>query len=192
MATVLFTSAPCSSSSRIVEQNSPHISSFSSHSSFSKRARQRFNFCVKAENSDKPSSSSSSSVGVEEPKDEVNEKRELRLDNGSISSEHEDETEEREARQEMDWKVDEEFKNFMGNPSIEAAIKLEKKRADRKLKQLDRERSDNPLIAFFNNLVRENVSKEKERLERAEETFKALDLNKVIIFCFIDFVGSCL
>ncbi|KAG6421925.1 hypothetical protein SASPL_118485 [Salvia splendens] len=182
MATVLFTSVPCSSSSRIVEQSSLHISSFSSHSSFSKRARfsrQRFNFCVKAENSDKPSSSSSSSVGVEEPKDEVNEKKELRLDNGSSSPEHEDEAEEREARQEMDWKVDEEFKNFMGNPSIEAAIKLEKKRADRKLKQLDRERSDNPLIAFFNNLVRENVSKEKERLEKVEETFKALDLNKL-------------
>ncbi|XP_042061520.1 probable zinc metallopeptidase EGY3, chloroplastic [Salvia splendens] len=182
MATVLFTSVPCSSSSRIVEQSSLHISSFSSHSSFSKRARfsrHRFNFCVKAENSDKPSSSSSSSVGVEEPKDEVNEKKELHFDNGSSSSEHEDETEEREVRQEMDWKVDEEFKNFMGNPSIEAAIKLEKKRADRKLKQLDRERSDNPLIAFFNNLVRENVSKEKERLEKAEETFKALDLNKL-------------
>ncbi|KAL1564543.1 putative zinc metallopeptidase egy3, chloroplastic [Salvia divinorum] len=176
MATLLFTSVPCSPSSRIVEQRPLHISSFSSHSSIFKMARfsnQRFNFFVKAENSDKPSSSSSSSVGVEEPTDE---KKELHLDNESSSS---DETEEREARQEMDWKVDEEFKNFMGNPSIEAAIKLEKKRADRKLKQLDQERSDNPLIGFFNNLVRENVSKEKQRLEKAEETFKALDLNKL-------------
>lgn len=144
---------------------------------------------MKAENSDRPSSSSSATV--EERQDEVNEEKELLVENDSSSSEHEDEdeTEEREKRQELDWKVDEEFKNFMGNPSIEAAIKLEKKRADRKLKQLDRERTDNPLIAFFNNLARQNVSREKERLEKAEETFKALDLNKVTIFCFIYFVN---
>ncbi|KAH9603746.1 hypothetical protein KSS87_009058 [Heliosperma pusillum] len=47
----------------------------------------------------------------------------------------------------LDWKNDEEFKKFMGNPSIEAAIKLEKKRADRKLKELDAEsNSDNPVL----------------------------------------------
>lgn len=149
---------------------------------------------MKAEKTDEPSSSpaSSSSVAVEEPKDEVNEKKDLHIGNESSSSEHKDEAKadeseekEKEKLQEMDWKTDEEFKNFMGNPSIEAAIKLEKKRADRKLKQLDLERSDNPLIGFFNNLVRDNLSKEKERLEKAEETFKALDLNKVVInFCF--------
>ena len=83
----------------------------------------------------------------------------------------------------MDWKTDEEFKKFMGNPSIEAAIKLEKKRADRKLKELDRESSsDNPLVGFFTGVVRDSLAREKERLEKAEETFKALDLNKVIIF----------
>ncbi|CAL1385867.1 unnamed protein product [Linum trigynum] len=81
--------------------------------------------------------------------------------------------------QEKDWKTDEEFKQFMGNPSIEAAIKLEKKRADRKLKELDRESSGNPLVGLFNRVVRDSVAREKERLEKAEETFKALDLNKL-------------
>ncbi|CAN1284902.1 Probable zinc metallopeptidase EGY3, chloroplastic [Linum perenne] len=86
---------------------------------------------------------------------------------------------EEEELQEKDWKTDEEFKKFMGNPSIEAAIKLEKKRADRKLKELDKENSDNPLVGVFNRLVRDRLAREKERLEKAEETFKALDLNKL-------------
>lgn len=142
---------------------------------------------MKAEkNPDEPSSSS---LTVEEPQEE----KDLHIESGPSNSEHndevkaDDEPEERERMQEIDWKNDEEFKNFMGNPSIEAAIKLEKKRADRKLKQLDRERSDNPLIGFFNNLIRDSLSREKERLEKAEETFKALDLNKVVTpasFCF--------
>lgn len=183
MASAVFTSVPCSSSSPVIEKRPLHISSSSSHSSFSRHpfgkntrfSRKKLNFVVKAENSDK-----SSSVTVEEPKDEVIEKKDLRVENNSSSSEHKDEdAEEREKRQEMDWKVDKEFKDFMGNPSIEAAIKLEKKRADRKLKELDRERSDNPLVGFFNNLVRDNLSREKERLEKAQETFKALDLNKL-------------
>lgn len=89
--------------------------------------------------------------------------------------------EESEGQQEVDWKSDEEFKKFMGNPSIEAAIKLEKKRTDRKLKELDRERSsDNPIVGFFNRVVRDNLSREKQRLELAEQSFKALDLNTVI------------
>ncbi|XP_054777583.1 probable zinc metallopeptidase EGY3, chloroplastic [Prosopis cineraria] len=87
--------------------------------------------------------------------------------------------EEREKQQEMDWKTDEEFKKFMGNLSIEAAIKLEKKRADRKLKELDRDSNGNPILGLFNRLVRESVTRERERLEKAEETFKALDLNKL-------------
>lgn len=89
--------------------------------------------------------------------------------------------EDEKEQQEMDWKTDEEFKKFMGNPSIEAAIKLEKKRTDRKLKELDTESSkNNPIVGVFNNLVRRNLILEKERLEKVEETFKALDLNKVI------------
>ncbi|TKY71224.1 zinc metallopeptidase EGY3 [Spatholobus suberectus] len=86
-----------------------------------------------------------------------------------------------ETQQEMDWKTDEEFKKFMGNPSIEAAIKLEKKRADRKLKQLDRETTTttNPIFGLFNTLTRDNLLREKERLQKAEQTFKALDLNQL-------------
>nr|KJB12313.1 hypothetical protein B456_002G011000 [Gossypium raimondii] len=90
-----------------------------------------------------------------------------------------EETEGKEDQQEMDWKTDEEFKRFMGNPSIEAAIKLEKKRADSKLKELDRESNGNPIVGLFNKVVRDNLAREKERLEQAEETFKALDLNKL-------------
>ncbi|XP_008785731.2 probable zinc metallopeptidase EGY3, chloroplastic [Phoenix dactylifera] len=82
-------------------------------------------------------------------------------------------------QQELDWKADEEFKKFMGNPSIEAAIKLEKKRADRKLRELDRESDGNPITGFFRNVVRDSLTKEKERLEKAEDAFKALDLNKL-------------
>lgn len=97
-----------------------------------------------------------------------------------MSRESEAKSEESENQQEVDWKLDDEFKKFMGNPSIEAAIKLEKKRADRKLKELDRENSDNPIVGILNRIVRDNLSREKERLEKAEEAFKALDLNKVI------------
>lgn len=94
------------------------------------------------------------------------------------SSEEEDE--EKSKQQEMDWKTDEEFKKFMGNPSIEAAIKLEKTRTDRKLKELNREsNNENPIIRVFNSLARDSLVREKERLEKAEEAFKALDLNKV-------------
>lgn len=82
-------------------------------------------------------------------------------------------------QQEMDWKSDEEFKKYMGNPSIEAAIKLEKKWTDRKLKELDRKTVDNPIVGFLNKLTRDNLTKEKEFLDEAEETFKALDLNKL-------------
>ncbi|XP_072992566.1 probable zinc metallopeptidase EGY3, chloroplastic isoform X2 [Typha latifolia] len=84
-----------------------------------------------------------------------------------------------EKQQEVDWKADEEFKKFMGNPSIEAAIKLEKKRADRKLKELDREVDGNPITGFFRSVIRDRLAREKERLEKAEEAFKALDLNKL-------------
>ncbi|XP_044488045.1 probable zinc metallopeptidase EGY3, chloroplastic [Mangifera indica] len=121
--------------------------------------------------SEQSSTASSSPVAVadEKPSGDTN--------GSEVEASKEDK--ELELQQEMDWKTDEEFKKFMGNPSIEAAIKLEKKRADRKLKELDRESSGNPLVRLFNRLVRENLTKEKERLEKAEETFKALDLNKL-------------
>ncbi|TKV91578.1 hypothetical protein SEVIR_9G106000v4 [Setaria viridis] len=82
-------------------------------------------------------------------------------------------------QQEVDWKSDEEFKRFMGNPSIEAAIKLEKKRADRKLRELDREPDANPVAGLLRGLAKDQLAREKQRLELAEQTFKALDLNKL-------------
>ncbi|KAI3448196.1 hypothetical protein Pfo_004861 [Paulownia fortunei] len=69
----------------------------------------------------------------------------------------------------MDRKTDEEFMNFMGSPFIEASIKSLIAR------------SDNPIVGFFNNLVRENLS--RETLEKVE-TFRAIDLNK-LKSCFL-------
>ncbi|KAL8150820.1 hypothetical protein V2J09_020628 [Rumex salicifolius] len=109
----------------------------------------------------------------------VSEKVQLEGDEHGIEAESENE-EEKVKQQEMDWKTDEEFKKFMGNLSIEAAIKLEKQRTDRKLKELDAESGDkNPVARLFSDLVRDNLLKEKSRLDEAEQTFKALDLNKL-------------
>ncbi|KAH1120372.1 hypothetical protein J1N35_003532 [Gossypium stocksii] len=123
---------------------------------------------VKDEQSTETEPTAHSPVAVEskEPSDETH-------------SPNSEETEGKEDQQEMDWKTDEEFKRFMGSPSIEAAIKLEKKRADRELKELDRESNGNPIVGLFNKVVRDNLAREKERLEQAEETFKTLDLNKL-------------
>lgn len=144
--------------------------------------RKRLNFYVKAAEEDEHSTSSVAVASEENDSP----KNDAHIQEGESGPQHESESEseriEREKQQEMDWKTDEEFKKFMGNPSIEAAIKLEKKRADRKLKELDSETTSNPLVGFFKNLVRDSLSKEKERLEKAEEAFVALDLNKVI-FC---------
>ncbi|KAJ4755733.1 ethylene-dependent gravitropism-deficient and yellow-green-like 2 [Rhynchospora pubera] len=86
----------------------------------------------------------------------------------------------KEQQQEVDWKEDEEFKKFMGNPSIEAAMELEKKRIYRKIKEMERETDGgNPVQRLWNNLVRNRLEDEKERLEKAKENFKALDLNKL-------------
>lgn len=91
-----------------------------------------------------------------------------------------DEAQKKEEQQEVDWKEDEEFKKFMGNPSIAAALELEKKRIYRTIKEMERETDGgNPVKRLWNNLVRDRLEGEKERLEKAEETFKALDLNKV-------------
>ncbi|CAK9154923.1 unnamed protein product [Ilex paraguariensis] len=139
-------------------------------------SKRLIKFSVKAEQENEPLSSPSVAVISEKPQNEDTQKKDLSVE-GELSTDSE--SQDKEQLQELDWKTDEEFKKFMGNPSIEAAIKLEKKRADRKLKELDRERSDNPIVGFFNWVVRDNLSREKERLEKAEETFKALDLNKL-------------
>uniref|UniRef100_A0A2P2K0K0 Putative zinc metallopeptidase EGY3ic isoform X1 n=1 Tax=Rhizophora mucronata TaxID=61149 RepID=A0A2P2K0K0_RHIMU len=157
--------------------------------SFGENADQSFSFVTKARLSkplkfsakDEQESETTSSVAVVSNKTErERQEGEASVQEEEMSSKEGGEAEkEIEKQQEMDWKTDEEFKKFMGNPSIEAAIKLEKKRADRKLKELDRESGDNPLVGFFNRLVRDSLTREKERLEKAEETFKALDLNKL-------------
>lgn len=162
----------------------------------SKCSSKRLNFHVRAEKeSDSSGPSSSSAVVSEESKNEDAQKRDLHVGGefgyGTVSESEKNEAEpksgphsdeewtEKEKQQELDWKTDEDFKKFMGNPTIEAAIKLEKKRTDTKLKELDRETSDNPIAGLLNKLVRDNLSREKERLEKAEEAFKALDLNKL-------------
>lgn len=82
-------------------------------------------------------------------------------------------------KQERDWKLDDDFKKFMGNPSIEAALKLEKKRAEQRLLELQKKAGGNVFQSFYSGLVKNALVKEKERLEKAEATFKALDLNKL-------------
>ncbi|KAJ6751106.1 hypothetical protein OIU85_001614 [Salix viminalis] len=129
-----------------------------------------------AKDEEESEQTSSSSVAVITDKTESETKESPEVD---LSKESDRLNKDREKQQEVDWKTDEEFKKFMGNPSIEAAIKLEKKRADRKLKELDRESSDNPIVGLVNRLVRDRLTREKERLEKAEEVFRALDLNKL-------------
>ncbi|KAL6347666.1 hypothetical protein AAG906_026194 [Vitis piasezkii] len=136
---------------------------------------------LRSSNKDDPEGqppSSSSVAVVSEKQDDGDDAQKSGLA-AEVELGEENDSGERENQQEMDWKLDEEFKKFMGNPSIEAAIKLEKKRADRKLKELDRESSDNPVVGLFNRVVRDSLAREKERLEKAEEAFKALDLNKL-------------
>ncbi|XP_041010680.1 probable zinc metallopeptidase EGY3, chloroplastic [Juglans microcarpa x Juglans regia] len=139
-------------------------------------SRKPLGFCTNIDEQEtQPTSSSVAVVSEKTTKDDNLQKTESSSGEIELGKEGDD----KEKQQEMDWKTDEEFKKFMGNPSIEAAIKLEKKRADRKLKELNRENSDNPVVAFFNKVVRDSLTREKERLEKAEETFKALDLNKL-------------
>lgn len=84
-----------------------------------------------------------------------------------------------EEKQEVDWKLDSDFKKFMSSPSIESALKLEKKRAEQRLLQLENESGRNIFQNLFSGLVKNALVKEKERLEKVEATFKALDLSKL-------------
>ncbi|XVF67411.1 hypothetical protein PTKIN_Ptkin10aG0118900 [Pterospermum kingtungense] len=150
------------------------------HLPFSRRLKPVYSSVTDEQESEPTTSSPSSSSSVAVASEETSHENETSKGVEEVeSSKPNEETEEKEKQQEMDWKNDEEFKKFMGNPSIEAAIKLEKKRADSRLKELDKESSGNPIVALFNKLVRDNLTREKERLEQAEETFKALDLNKL-------------
>ncbi|KAK1317180.1 hypothetical protein QJS10_CPA05g01700 [Acorus calamus] len=144
--------------------SSPHT--FSSKSNPSPIVKPLFSSLNEQQQTQQPNSSSASNTTIVSDEDKPHE---------SIEEDQEQSTQ----QQEMDWKTDEEFKRFMGNPSIEAAIKLEKKRADRKLRELDRGLSDeNPIVGLFRKATRDSLLREKERLEKAEEAFKALDLNK--------------
>ncbi|PSS02740.1 Zinc metallopeptidase [Actinidia chinensis var. chinensis] len=178
MATIFTTSCSFSHSSCPLKKNPFAQKPHSPFSLSSNPNPKRFpKFIVKSEQEKEQSSSSSSSVAVASEKPET-QKGEVPAE-VALRGESELDDEEREKQQELDWKADEEFKKFMGNPSVEAAIKLEKKRTDRKLKELDREIRDNPILGLFYRLVRDNLAREKEMLEKAEETFKALDLNKL-------------
>ncbi|XP_043707925.1 probable zinc metallopeptidase EGY3, chloroplastic isoform X2 [Telopea speciosissima] len=153
------------------------LPSFSLSLSFKPNSGKRIKFSARDDEQEKEQSSSSSVAvvsdspnGDEAPNGDSSVEIQLSEQVGS---------EEKIKQQEVDWKADEEFKKFMGNPSIEAAIKLEKKGADRKLRELDREPSSNPIVGFFNRVVRDSLFRERVRLERAEEAFKALDLNKL-------------
>jgi hypothetical protein len=59
-----------------------------------------------------------------------------------------------EKKQERDWRLDEDFKKFMGNPSIEAALKIEKKRAEEKLRELDSQEQGNLFKGLLNKVLR--------------------------------------
>lgn len=195
MATLFTTSY--SSSSWTLRKNTR--STFSSHSEYpfrekshlslarlsTHRPNTRLKSSIKDDQDNldnKPSSPSSMTLVSDESKkhDDDMKRRDFSVENES--GEGGDDAEESPKEQEIDWKEDEEFKKFMGNPSIEAAVKLEKKRADIKLKELDMEASSNPVVGFFNRVARNNLTREQRRLEKAEETFKALDLNKVLYF----------
>ncbi|XP_056699234.1 probable zinc metallopeptidase EGY3, chloroplastic isoform X2 [Spinacia oleracea] len=174
MAT-LFISPPSSS---WVSNKTQKLASFSSNShfhhpvtlsSYSKPSKPRK---LRFSQQDEGERESSSVVVVDEKS-----KNDEDTQNGV---EEREEVDDEQKQQELDWKNDAEFKKFMGNPSIEAAIKLEKKRADRKLKELDDEsKSDNPIVGVFNRIAPENLLREKETLEKVEQAFKALDLNKL-------------
>lgn len=119
-------------------------------------------------------------VAPDEQKEDEEKKEPSHHTGGGDPEDHEGggddvENKSREEQQEVDWRSDEEFKRFMGNPSIEAAIKLEKQRADRKLRELDLEPDTNPVAVH----IFKTLQQEKQRLEEAKHIFKALDLNKV-------------
>ncbi|KAJ3672822.1 hypothetical protein LUZ60_006196 [Juncus effusus] len=140
--------------------------------SFRKSSTVRFCSLQDQQKEEKNSSASTIAIAPDE-------KPETSSNDESKNSELE-KSQEKDKQQEVDWKEDEEFKKFMGNPSIEAAMELEKKRIYQQLKEIERETdSGNPIKKLWNNVVRDRLQGEKEMLEKANETFKALDLNKL-------------
>ncbi len=58
--------------------------------------------------------------------------------------------------------MDEDFKKFMGNPSIEAALKIEKKRAEERLRELDSQEQGNLFKGLLNKVLRWALSLSKK------------------------------
>ena len=54
-----------------------------------------------------------------------------------------------EKKQERDWRLDEDFKKFMSSPSIESALKLERKRAEERLREINSQEQGN----FFSGVI---------------------------------------
>ncbi|KAL3695837.1 hypothetical protein R1sor_009913 [Riccia sorocarpa] len=80
----------------------------------------------------------------------------------------------------VDWQTDEDLKKFLSNPSIETLLKVEAKRTEQRLKELESlQDKGNIFTDFFNKLTKSNLRREKERLQKAQETFKALDIPKL-------------
>ncbi|XP_058728901.1 probable zinc metallopeptidase EGY3, chloroplastic isoform X2 [Vicia villosa] len=82
------------------------------------------------------------------------------------------------------------FANYLRNPSLKtslkslkaslkASIKRNKMLNDRMLKELDEDFNKYPILANFDNDTRRMLVRKKERLQKAEETFTDLDLNKL-------------
>lgn len=59
-----------------------------------------------------------------------------------------------EKKQERDWRLDEDFRKFMSSPSIESALKLERKRAEEKLREINSEEGGNFFKGVINFFVR--------------------------------------
>jgi hypothetical protein len=59
-----------------------------------------------------------------------------------------------EKKQERDWRLDEDFKKFMSSPSIESALKLERKRAEERLREIDSQEQGNFFKGVINFFVR--------------------------------------
>lgn len=129
------------------------------------RARRTDRFLARAEVKDDEKTSNSQPAGtnVEEEKKAEEPKKEEII----------------EKKQERDWRLDEDFRKFMSSPSIESALKLERKRAEEKLREINSEEGGNFFKGVINFFVRRSLEAEKERLDKAEKTFIALDLSKV-------------
>ncbi|KAL4314939.1 hypothetical protein AHAS_Ahas15G0135200 [Arachis hypogaea] len=79
-----------------------------------------------------------------------------------------------------DWDDEHHSHSDIHNIREDAVDKRERKRIGRRMRSSRKSSgATNPLVALLNTLRRDTLTKEKERLEKAEQTFRALDLNKL-------------